>query len=515
MRPKFLKIRGSLILGALFFLTACEKTEVKPPPVPPPGLSTSVQWTIQNLAGIPQGPVTDLYALVSVVNAQNQPVLTNTKLRISFDGLLRTEEIQLPAGSHRVTGFIITNAAGTAVYATPKANSGKAGLVNRPLAIPFVLPQPVVHLIAMEVLPILPGDTPQHFGYSAGAFDPTGPNPPGDGSNFLKVSLRASIKVGEILYDSIPATILYTYWDENQQAFGKYITLAAGSNEVQLPRSATRHHFRMTKWGVSYEMNLLKTEVQEGTLYTLGGEKAAKMLKSELTYKLVDGVYKPEKKTVFNYRGPGQLSEIQYYLRRADNTTYLAQRDEFRYNAGNKLEKINQYDESNNYMGFRSFSYNAAGKVNLITEEGIAGLISTATVDYHFSPATEWTEVSFNYTYAGSSIGMRYYQRYFRGNRISDNSATSNHSTETGQYQYDSYINPFAHMGWLNLFLSNESRNNIVAQQKTFYGNMQLAVPYSFAYTYDAEGYPVELITQYKSGVTGEYLFTTKTVYQY
>jgi hypothetical protein len=110
---------------------------------------------------------------------------------------------------------------------------------------------------------------------------------------------------------------------------------------------------------------------------------------------------------------------------------------------------------------------------------------------------------------------MNYYQRYAGGNRVSDNSNTTNNSTETGQYDYDSNINPYAHMGWLNLLLSNGSKNNVTRQLKTFYGNYPVAVAYSFSYKYDADGYPTELVRQYKSYQTGQHLYTTKTVYNY
>lgn len=517
MKPNFLKVLRTLILGNLILLTACSKKDVNepiPPPGPTPPQSRSVQWTMDNLPGEPQDAVSNLFALVTVVNEQNEPVLTNRKLAISFNGKFRTPDLELPAGNFKVISFILVDGSGVAKFATPRANSAKAGEVSTPLIVSFMLPQPVVLGVAMEVIRIQAGDSPESFGYPAGSFNNIGQNPPGDGSSLLKVNLRIAITIGEILYDSIPATVLYTYWDENQQAYAKYITLVAGTNEVQLARNASRHHFRMTKWGVDYERNLLKAELQEGSLYTLGGAMQAKKLKSELTYKLVDGTYKPDTKTVFNYQADGRLAEIQYFLRRQDNSPYLARREAFQY-SNDQLQKINWYDEFNSYSGNTSFAYNSAGKVSRIVEDANTGVQTIASVNHHYSSATRLTEMNFNLTYSHNSISMNYYQRYQQGNLISDNSNTTNQSTETGQYGYDHNINPYAHMGWLNLFLSNGSKNNLISQQKTYYGNYPVAVAYSYSYNYDAEGYPVELVKKFKSYLTGQHLFTTKTVFNY
>lgn len=515
MKPNFLNLLRTVILGNLLFLVACSKRDVEQPPVKnPPVLSHSVQWTIDQLPGLPQGPVSNLFALVTVVNERNEPILTNKKLAISWDGHFKTEELELPAANHRVTGFILVDEAGRAKFATPKTGSAKAGQVSKALAVSFIVPQPVLLAVAMEVLPIQSTDSPESFGYPAGSFNNGGQNPPGEPNNFMKVNLRVAIQVGEILYDSIPATVLYTYWDEQQQSFGKYITLTAGTNEVSLPRDANRHLFRMTKWGVTHELSLLKTEVQEENLYVLGGARQAKKLKSELNYILVNGSYKPDTKMVFNYQDNGRLSEIQYFARKQDNSIYMAKREEFQY-SNNQLQKISGYDEFNRYSGFTSFAYNTAGKVNRIVEEASTGVQTVGLVDYYYSPVTRLTEIQFSFSYSHNSIGMNYYQRYADGNRISDNSNTSNQSTETGQYDYDSNINPYAHIGWLNLFLSHSSKNNVIRQQKSFYGNYPMAVAYSFSYKYDADGYPVELVRQYKSYQTGQHLYTTKTVYNY
>jgi hypothetical protein len=447
-----------------------------------------------------------------VVNNNNEPVFINKKLLISFEGKFKTPEVRLPAGNYRITQLWIVNENNQARFASPVINSAKAIKVNKPLPVSFILPPPAVLQVPVEVAKIEAGDTPEVFGYPAGTFSPGSGNP-NDQTAFILIKLKLAIRVGEINYDNIPATVTYSSWDENQQPLSSYIVLAAGENQLSISRKAVKHHFRITKWGQLYELTLLKNEIRDGATYVIGGSKQAKKLKAELTYKLVGGVYKPESKTSFNYGGDGKLSTIDYYLKKADNTTYLAMHDVFQYN-NTRVEKINRFNENNQASGYTAFSYNGSGKVSGIIESA-NNIVTTAAVTYHSVPETGLSEVAFDYSYSHTSNSMRYYQRYSQGNKIADNSNTVNNNTETGQYDFDSSINPYTHMGWPDLFLSNSSRNNITWQQKTYYGSYPAAVAYEFIYKYDGEGYPIELIRHYRSYLTNQFLYTTKTIFNY
>ena len=98
---------------------------------------------------------------------------------------------------------------------------------------------------------------------------------------------------------------------------------------------------------------------------------------------------------------------------------------------------------------------------------------------------------------------------------FSPGARSSTGAGESGSYTYDHNINPYVHMSWPDLYLSHESRNNVVAQQKNYGGAYPSGDPYKFAYQYDADGYPTSKITTYKSVFTGEDLYTTRTVYTY
>ena len=173
MKPTILKLTLFLFLGNLFLLS-CRKADdlVKPiPQNPPPVLSHFFQLTIDSIPGEPVAPVNNLFALVNVVNERNDTVLNNRKLPISFNGKFKTQELELPAGSYRVTKFWIINGDNKVRFVTPIANSAKATAVSRPLPVSFVLPQPVVLIVPIEVAKVEPTDTPESFGYPAGSFN--------------------------------------------------------------------------------------------------------------------------------------------------------------------------------------------------------------------------------------------------------------------------------------------------------------------------------------------------------
>lgn len=511
MKKTILKLNLILLLGNLFF-ASCRKTDdlVKPVPQnPPPVLSKNFQLVIDSIPGEPKAPIEALFAVFDVTTDDGQAVLSNKKLALTYDGKFKTGELELPAGKYKVSKLVLQQ--GNQVrFIAPMANSARSNKVTRPLPVTFMLPQPVVSVIDVQVARIETGDKPQDFGYPVGTFEPL-PQQPGE-PTAIAINLRLAVQVGEIRYDSIPGTVLYTTWDASQPISGRYIVLAAGTNKLTLDKNVVKHHFRITKWGKVYELSLLQSEVENGKTYVMGGNQQAKMLKSEITSKLVNGNYVAESKTSYTYHSPGKLSRIDYYLKR-DNSPYLAKHELFTY-AGDRVEKIERYDEKKNLSGYTDFTYNAAGQISGISE--LAGeRLTKASITRHALPGSEFTDLSFAFSYSHTANGMRYYQRYRNGNRVSDNSNTDNHNTETGSYDYDNNINPYAHMGWPDLFLVNHSKNNLVWQQKTFYGNYPTAVAYDFKYKYDAEGYPVELIRHYRSAITNQFLFTTKTVFSY
>ncbi len=505
-----------LLIGIAVFMIGCKKDDFRNPPPPHGGgngqVSNVLRFSMDSLPGESAG-LNGLSVLITIVNDQNQPVLTDKKISLQFNGKYMSDTLILPNGNYKLTRFLVVDDT-IKRFATPIANSPKASAVQRPLSISFDLPKSTVSTLSIEVARISAGDQPENFGYPKGSWIVPTDNPPPTPIPAVKIKIKPTIKIGDVIYDSIPVNFTWITWDVTGKmiATGK-IALPAGTNEVTLPANSYKYSLQVERWGIHDEIELLKTNLQEGAVYSLGGSKAAKKLKSELLYKWVNGAYHSVSKNAYEYDASGRLMQILYYLRKADNTPYIAMTDEFSYNAAGKVERIKRYDSSNAPVSQTNFRYDAQGKIiGLSQTEGnkyTSGEITHSDVGV----GSYSMNIKYNSTQAPHT--MTYNMVYKGGNKVQDNTLTINNSNESGTYQYDFNINPYIHMNWPDFYLSKQSRNNLVAQQRQFTQPVYDGIPYGFNYTYDADGYPKELVKTYFSYYGGTYLYTTKTVFNY
>ncbi len=512
---KVIQTISFILAGLMIFTTGCKKDDIlKPPPHGEPGngnISNAFRFQIDTLPGEANG-ATGLYAMISITNQVDESVLTDTRIALQSNGRWISDSLTLPNGKYKLVKFVVLKDTITR-FATPIANSIKASIVQRPLSILFDLPKSSVNIIPIEVAAI-GNDQPEIFGYPSGTWGKGGINPPPNENPFLKIKVRAQMKIGDVLYDSIPAKFTWIGWDATGRMLSTGTnTIAAGTNEVSLPNTAYRYSLQVAKWGTTDEIDLLRSGVREGTVYIIGASIAAKKLKSELTYKWVNGAYVAESKNSYLYDGNGKLTEILYYLKKADNTSYISLTDKFSYNSMGKVEKIMRYDSSNSLILQTSFAYNAQGKVSHFGETGVATYTS-GEVTYPTVELSGNHDINIHYGFTQSPFSMNYNMIFKGGNKVQDAAGSTSNSSEAGTYQYDFNINPYVHMNWPNIWLSNLSKNNMIAQQKHYIGAYPTAIPYGFDYTYDDEGYPTEVKKTYFS-YGGIYLFTTKTVYNY
>jgi hypothetical protein len=470
--------------------------------------SSEFQFVVNASPGDTSNGATGLYAIVSIkTSVTNEEVVSNKKLTLTFSGKYISEKVKLSNGRYKVTKFLLVNTASVARFATPVVGSPKAAHVQKPLAIDVVLPNSKALEVPLEVLKIEAGDTPQSFGYPAGTFNEV----PGDGNTTFKIKVKAVFGIGDIVYDSIPASLTLTTWDSSGQMSSRVIELAAGANEVALSKAATKYQLKIQKWGKTDEMTLMRNQMQEGGLYSLGGNRAAKKLKLEETFLLVQGQYVPDAKTIYAYHGNGSLSQIEFYQKKPQHSELKRYFTDVYEYTGRKVQKINRYDEQYRDVGFTEFMYD--------TEDNLVNM-HQKSYDQHtyaavaYSYPTGHAVIMIDYLFSNGHA-MEYKMKIRGGNKVEDAAITSTGGTEGGTYSYDFNINPFAHMNMPNIYLSNLSRSNLVGQQKGFGGNIPSGVPYKWTYQYDTEGYPVEVVRSYKSHVTGEHLYTTKTVYTY
>jgi hypothetical protein len=318
------------------------------------------------------------------------------------------------------------------------------------------------------------------------------------------------MKIGEIQYDSVSGSLMIRSWDNAGQLYTAFQHLYAGDNTITLPHDRKKFTFTLTKWGSKDELTLETKDIVADSVYKLGADKAAKKLKIEYEYIFRNNTYEAQSKIDYTYNTSGNLEKIVYNRKRLDGRPYISMVSQFSYQ-GSKVARIDRFDENNSSIGFTTFNYNAAGKVSAIKDR--SGQEETLASVAYSRLAGE--EVNIQYTYPGKTYTMGYYMQFFWDNLAYGNATTSHHSNETGRYEYDENINPYFHMNWPDLYLSHSSKNNVKRQSQSFYGSYPTAVPSGYTYSYDSDGYPKELIRTYKSGITNEYLYTTKTVFVY
>ncbi len=449
----------------------------------------------------------DLFAFVTLKNDKDEDVLSNKKLLISFNGKYVTEKIKLEAGNYKISSFIITNGDSFTQFAAPKANSAKASEVKKPLNISFKLENADIFDLPVEVTKVLNDDNAENFGYQAAEFKVQSI----DENKFIKVKLQTVIRIGDIVYDNIPALFKLISWDSKGVLTEKDTLLVGGVNEVFLPKSGIKYQFKLSKWGVSDEMTLNKDQISETAVYTLGGAKSPKKLRLEEQFTFTQAGYMPSGKTIYSYDPNGNLNKIEYYDKLPQFSDLRLSWSKVYVYTNNKLSKINYINDQGSQVGYLELTYNTEGTKIIKMKEVNYDQVTNAQVEYQFLPG--YARINFKYTFSNGNT-MDYIQKVIGGNRTED-SASSPGGGESGLYQYDFNINPLAHMNIPNIFLSNLTKNNLVNQKKTYSGSIPSAEPYKFEYSYDDEGYPKELIKSFKNYLNGEHLFKIKTVYTY
>jgi len=508
--------QASIIFLIVAILSACSKERITNTPAPgnsggtpttPSAEKANIRFsTSVDLTGQPYHS-SNLRAAVTIINEKGELVMKDKVLSLNVGNPVVTEGIELPIGNYRLASFRLEYGSVQTHFAAPISGSAKAALVQHPLELAFKAEKNGNNEVAVEVLRIQQGENPGVYGYPSGAFD-YGQN---DADPYMKVKIKAIMRIGGIVYDSLPAALTITTWNDKGEMSTTYRALDAGINEVPILKAAVKYEFAMSKWGTGETRTFNRSEIDLNTIYIFGGNREAKKLRSERVYQQVNGTDIPESKTDYFYNASGNLSRIDYWLKKKDQTSYLAMTDAFEYSNGraNRVVRTNAEDQS--VMTVSSFDYDYVGKVTSITQND-NGFETNATVEYSY---TSTPGIRIHYTYPSRTFDMNYYMRFRGGNVIESSAATSHNNTEVARCSYDFNINPYVHMKWPNLYLSNNTLNNMTSQQREYSGSYPTAYPYSFVYTYDADGYPSQVIKHFKSPTTGQHVFSTKTVFVY
>ncbi|TDO27036.1 hypothetical protein [Sediminibacterium goheungense] len=345
---------------------------------------------------------------------------------------------------------------------------------------------------------------------------PQQPNPPHQGGGQpqqqpLKIKVQAIIKIGDIVYDQIPASFTLTSYDSSMQPHMLSVSLKPGINEVTIPSNHLRYRLFVKQWNQTDEMTLDRSNIQEDVIYTLGGAREAKKLKYEISAVLVNGLYRADSKTEYQYDVNGKLLQVLLLKKRSNGNIYTALSETLSYQDG-KATVITRKDETGAVINTTYISYDQQGKIKSLKQSAPSGEINAA-ISYTITGAGVETRIKHINSING--VTTDYYMLSDKGNPIKRSYLASNNISEWSDYGYDKNINPYIHMNWPDILMSRSAKNNISWTGKEYFsGNMTLD-PVTYNYTYDAEGYPVSLVKEFRSARNGDIVNTTKTTYHY
>lgn len=336
-------------------------------------------------------------------------------------------------------------------------------------------------------------------------------NAPPAVTDSVSILVKAVIKVGREIYDSIPADILITSSLENGQLSTSGKKLLPGTNTVKLPKSAVSHRIRLSQWNVTDERNISSQDLQEGMLVEMGGQRDIKRLKMEMEYLEIQGNFQPKAKRIYTYGASGRLAQVDYFRKLPEYSDLRHTLTDKGVYANGTLTSVDRYNESDLRVAQTSFEYSVSGQLVNVSQDSY-GQKTYNTIEYGAVPGGTTADI---YLLFDNGQNMHYSMKFVGGNKVEDRATSSTGAAEGGSYGYDFNINPYHQVLFPDLYLGNSSKNNLISQQKGHRGVIPVAVLYKQEYTYDADGYPVILIKYYKSGQTNQDLYRSKIVFTY
>lgn len=318
----------------------------------------------------------------------------------------------------------------------------------------------------------------------------------------FSVRVKAVITVGDVVYDSIPAMFTITTWDVNGVAHAKDTLLDAGAQLIYLPKKAARYSLKLSKWGITDEKLLNRSEVTEGAVYQLGGQKSAKRLQSVTEYDFTNGAFAISSEKRFVYDHHGRITEIHAYapdpntgvLRSGNSDLFLYGHNELWVNSTSKSDGT--------IFSHTAFIFDVQGRTIQSRNQYL-----TQNEIYTYQYNSEGI-VMFMGQNAADPNGSRITLRFAGGNRVEEKTIFPGHPTTVKNFKYDYNINPYLMIRMPGLYLEHSSKNNVLAEG--WDGSDQLV----HEYTYDVDGYVTGAITKTRNN-SGQLVNYSRTVYTY
>ncbi len=111
----------------------------------------------------------DSLSAVSVIyeNSNGEDKTELLKFAYGYEGLYRTNTINLNTGNYTLKQFLVINNMDSIIAAAPRSGSNKATEVSEELPIDFKIEKDITNIMVPEILPYSGSDTPENFGYDS------------------------------------------------------------------------------------------------------------------------------------------------------------------------------------------------------------------------------------------------------------------------------------------------------------------------------------------------------------
>ncbi|WP_353548836.1 hypothetical protein [Sediminibacterium sp. KACHI17] len=460
---------------------------------------TSVRF---HLSGIPSER-NEMYVLVTAVKENGDTIFSNRKISVMNEqGRYTTKALPVNASELVITKFLVFYSADSIYLANPKTGSIKEKSVSKALPIKFNIQKNSENQLSVPVTAVDPSENAAAYGYHQTEF----------GSySTIPLLFHLSVKVGKIWYDSLPGLLTIRARYTDGQIWTREIQLSEGLTRINIPSGLKEYELDIEKWGVIMHKKLNENTIHSGDHIHLTAEKEARYLISESVFIDNGAGYIPDSKKYFFYDTYDRIEKTLYYQRSASQQEMaLTFQSNFRYHSGNKWDTILRYNAAGELVGYLSRTFNNDKVIS--AQEKNYDYYTNADYSYHTS--ADRNEVNATYRFSnGNSLD---YKMYFKkGNNIQDKATSSTGSIESGNYLYDTNINPFYQLDFDDLFLSGHSKNNVISSSKLYFGSFPAVVPYHVKYSYTEDGYPSEVIISYKGYTSQKHSFRMKKIYQY
>lgn len=462
--------------------------------------------TVSFMIPMPGNILEPASVIISMEDEHGKTILQDKVLSLSVNNQnYVTDEIPIDRGLYRVTKFIVLSDM-AAVYASPRAGSQKATLINQSLPLEFKITGNQ-SVISPALVGIANPEEPELFGYIDFVYD--GIEEPSE--EWMDIRVKYELTIGQTYYEDMDVEFIVKAYDVDnaEQWTERFKYIGPQANDLRIKNGF--HHYRIetAKWGSSTDQtfthaHLWNARVREGAVPTtyifaqsMEPKKISNYVRSGL--QMINGEAKmvPNSKAVFEYDSEGRVKFIDYLVYRVSSGTFVPdQRSEFSYNA-NRVIKIRMYEVGTNTTFSEDYyTYDPSGKLLHIRHQELSGIVTE--VELLYSGAN-----TINALYSLSNGNSFAYElNNESGNLNTDKTTRGSQTCSEGVFTYDKNVNPLKYLGYVDFLFRNYSNSNRLTEDVNYIGcAFPQLVPESYQYVYDADGYPTVATTFYRTSV--------------